>query len=65
MGYVKKIKITNSFTGEVVTTTEDKIRGVMSYVTMLSDALELSEKTIHSLITSLLKGETVEVSEII
>jgi|TARA_B110001454_G_scaffold217109_1_gene241696 predicted transcriptional regulator len=65
MGYVKKIKITNSFTGEVVTTTEDKIRGVMSYVTMLSDALELSEKTIHSLITRLLKGETVEVSEII
>jgi hypothetical protein len=59
------MKITNEITGEVITTTEDKMRGVMSYVKMLAEALELSEKTINSFITRLLKGESIEVSELV
>ena len=46
MSYVKNMKITNENTGEVINTTEDKMRSVMSYVKMLADGFELSDETV-------------------
>ena len=65
MSYDKKIKITDENTGEVINTTEYKMRGVMSYVKMLADGFELSDETVKSLIPRMLKGESVNLSEVL
>lgn len=64
MSYDKKIKITNENTGEVINTTEYKMRGVMSYVKMLADGFELSDETVKSIIPRMLKGESVDLREV-
>ncbi len=64
MSYVKKMKITNENTGEVINTTEYKMMKVMSYLKMLADGLELSDETVKSLIPRMLKGESVNLSEV-
>lgn len=64
MSYDKKIKITNENTGEVINTTEYKMRGVMSYVKMLADGFELSDETVKALIPRMLKGESVDLREV-
>ena len=64
MSYVKKMKITNEITGEVINTTEDKMRSVMGYVEMLTDSLELSDETVKALIPRMLKGESVNLEEV-
>ena len=37
---------------------------VMSYLKMLADGLELSDETVKSLIPRMLKGESVNLSEV-
>ena len=64
MSYDKKIKITDENTGEVINTTEYKMRGVMSYVKMLADGFELSDETVKALIPRMLKGESVDLREV-
>ena len=64
MSYDKKIKITDENTGEVINTTESKMRGVMSYVKMLADGFELSDETVKALIPRMLKGESVDLREV-
>ena len=64
MSYVKNRKITNENTGEVINTTEDKMRSVMSYVKMLADGFELSDETVKALIPRMLKGESVDLREV-
>jgi len=64
MSYVKNMKITNENTGEVINTTEDKMRSVMSYVKMLADGFELSDETVKALIPRMLKGESVDLREV-
>jgi hypothetical protein len=64
MSYDKKIKITDENTGEVINTTESKMRGVMSYVKMLADGFELSDETVKSIIPRMLKGESVDLREV-
>ena len=64
MSYVKKMKITNENTGEVINTTEDKMRRVFSYVKMLADGFELSDETVKALIPRMLKGESVDLREV-
>jgi hypothetical protein len=64
MSYDKKIKITDENTGEVINTTEYKMRGVMSYVKMLADGFELSDETVKSIIPRMLKGESVDLREV-
>ena len=64
MSYVKKMKITDENTGEVINTTEYKMMKVMSYLKMLSEALNLSDETVKSLIPRMLKGESVSLSEL-
>ena len=64
MSYDKKIKITDENTGEVINTTEDKMRSVMSYVKMLADGFELSDETVKALIPRMLKGESVDLREV-
>ena len=64
MSYDKKIKITDENTGEVINTTEYKMRGVMSYVKMLADGFELSDETVKALVPRMLKGESIDLREV-
>jgi hypothetical protein len=40
------------------------MRGVMSYVKMLADGFELSDETVKALIPRMLKGESVDLREV-
>ena len=64
MSYNKKRSLLNLNTGEVINTTEDKMRSVMSYVKMLADGFELSDETVKSIIPRMLKGESVDLREV-
>ena len=64
MSYNKKRSLLNLNTGEVINTTEDKMRSVMSYVKMLADGFELSDETVKALIPRMLKGESVDLREV-
>jgi hypothetical protein len=64
MSYDKKRSLLNLNTGEVINTTEDKMRSVMSYVKMLADGFELSDETVKALIPRMLKGESVDLREV-
>ena len=64
MSYDKKRSLLNLNTGEVINTTEYKMRGVMSYVKMLADGFELSDETVKALIPRMLKGESVDLREV-
>ena len=59
-----KMKVTDKETGEVIYTTEDKMRSVMGYVRMLADGFELSDETVKALIPRMLKGESVDLREV-
>lgn len=67
MSYVKNMKIalTDQNTGEVINTTKSKMMGVMEYVNMLADSLELSDETVKFIIPRFLKGEAVDLEEIV
>ena len=64
MSYDKKRSLLNLNTGEVINTTEYKMMKVMSYLKMLADGLELSDETVKALIPRMLKGESVDLREV-
>ena len=64
MSYDKKRSLLNLNTGEVINTTEYKMMKVMSYVKMLADGFELSDETVKSIIPRMLKGESVDLREV-
>lgn len=58
------MKVTDNVTGEVIYTTEDKMRSVMGYVRMLADSLDLSDETVRYMLPRLLKGESISVTDL-
>jgi len=63
MSYDKKRSLTFP-SGEVIDTTENKMREVMSYVKMLQDGFELSDETVKALVPRMLKGESIDLREV-
>ena len=59
-----KMKVTDNETGEVIYTTEDKMRSVMGYVRMLADSLDLSDETVRYMLPRLLKGESIDITDL-
>jgi hypothetical protein len=57
--------ITDEQTGELITTTIEQMRDVQIKVKMMQECMDLSESVIKDMILTLLKGESVNLTELV